>query len=239
MALPILSTPKYELTLPSTGKKYKYRPFLVKEEKILLMALEGQDPVEIMNAVKEIIKVCVTGLDVEAIAIFDLEYIFLRLREKSIGDEILLYVQHINEINSKGEECSQKQQIKIDLGDVNIKTDPEHNKKIELTDTIGVVMKYPTFSMISKMKEMSSDTAFEILEKCIDYIYDADKTYPSAECSPGELGFFLESLSHSQMEKIEKFFETQPKLYHEAKWVCKKCGVEETLVLQGLTDFFT
>lgn len=239
MALPVLATPQYELTLPSTGKKYKYRPFLVKEEKILLMALEGQDSAEIMGAVKEIIKVCVSGIDVDQIAIFDLEYIFLRLREKSISEEISLYVRHINETNSKGDHCENTQEIKINLGNVGIIMNPEHNKKIQLTDSIGVMMKYPTISTISDIGEFNSKTAFSIIENCIDYIYDEDKTYPISESSPEDIKNFIESLSHSQLEKIELFFTTMPKVSYEMKWVCNKCKVEETLVLEGLNDFFT
>lgn len=239
MALPVIATPSFELTLPSTGKKYKYRPFLVKEEKILLIALEGGDSGEIINAIRDIVKVCVTGIDIDTIAIFDLEYIFLKLREKSISDVITLYVKHINNTNSKGDECESTQEISINLADVKIKTNPEHNKKIQLTDTIGVMMKYPIISLISDVGDFNSKTAFSIIEKCVDYIYDEDKTYPASECGPGEIMTFIEGLSHTQMASIEKFFETLPKVTHEAKWICKKCGVEETLVLSGLNDFFT
>jgi hypothetical protein len=239
MSLPVIATPLYELVLPSTGKKYKYRPFLVKEEKILLMALEGGNTNEIINAITEIIKVCVKGIDTEKIAIFDLEYIFLRLREKSIGEEISLYVRHINGINSKGVGCDQSQEIKVNLTGVDILKDPEHKNKIQLTDSIGVVMKYPTIALMEEVGEFNASSAFSIIERCIDYIYDNDKTYPVSECGPNELKEFIDSLSHTQFEKIEKFFSTLPKLRHESKWICKKCGVEETIVLEGLNDFFT
>lgn len=238
MALPVIATPKFELILPSSGKKYKYRPFLVKEEKVLLIALEGGAPNEIITSIKEIIKSCVEGLNVDEMSIFDLEYVFLKLREKSISDTIVLYVKHIDKKNSEGNECDHVQEITVDLDKVEVIRNPDNNVKIQLTDSIGVVMKYPTIDLIDELTEFNAKSAFTIVERCIDYVYDEENTYPASDYSPKELHAFIESLSHSQFEKIERFFETLPKIQQEVKWKCNKCGSEEILILEGLNDFF-
>jgi len=239
MALPSIASPQFTLILPSTGKKFSYRPFLVKEEKILLIALEGGNPDDIINSIKEIIRVCVFGIDVEAISIFDLEYCFLRLREKSISDKITIFVKHIDGINSDGNPCDHTQEILVDLSLVDIVKTEGHDKKIQLTDEIGVVMKYPTLSILNELGNYNSNTSFSIIADCIDYIYDADKTYPSLDYKKEEITAFVDNLTHTQLEKIEYFFETLPKVSYEVKWKCGKCKVEETIVLEGLTDFFT
>lgn len=238
MSLPVIATPQYDLTLPSTGKKYKFRPFLVKEEKILLMALEGEDHTEIINAVKQIIKACVSKIDVEQISTFDLEYIFLKLREKSISDVIELNVRHIDGINSKGEECANTQEIKVNLSDIEVITEKNHSKKIQLTDTIGIMMKYPTITMIEDMGSFDNENAFRLIEKCIDFIFDEENNYSLSDYSKEEIKAFIDSLSHQQFAKIEEFFDTMPRVEHTIKWKCNKCGSEETLVLSGLSDFF-
>ncbi len=238
MSLPVITAPIFELTLPSTGKKYSYRPFLVKEEKILLIALEGGDQNEIINAIKEIIKVCVTGINVTEISTFDLEFIFLRLREKSIGDVITLYVRHINGTNSEGNPCDNTQEISINLGDVEIVRNDKNNKKIQLNDTIGVVMKFPSIDLINELGEFNSTNAFEVIERCIDYIYDGDTVYSLSDYKPEEIKAFVDGLNHTQLKQIEEFFNTLPKISNTTKWKCNKCGAEETLVLEGLNDFF-
>ncbi len=151
MALPVIATPKYELTLPSSKKKYKYRPFLAKEEKILLIAMEGGSEKEIIDAIKGIITACVDGLTADNLPMFDLEYVFLKLREKSIGDVVTFYAQHKNGKNSNGEECDGSGEVRVDLVDVKIVFDPKHSNKIMLDDKVGVVMKYPTIEMVEGM----------------------------------------------------------------------------------------
>lgn len=241
MALPVITTPKYELTLPSTKKKYKYRPFLAKEEKILLMAMEGGDEKEIVEAIKNIIRSCVDGIDADNLALFDLEYVFLKLREKSIGDVITFYTQHKNGINSRGEECDGKGEVKVNLGDVKVVFDKDHTNKIQLDDKIGVVMKYPTVELAGSMDKDSSDSdlVFDMIKNSMDFIYDAENVYNISDHSDEEVDQFIDSLSHHQLEKIQNFFATMPKVKHTVNWKCEKCGVEEEIVIEGLSNFFT
>lgn len=234
MSLPKLETPKFELTLPSTKKKYKFRPFIAKEEKVLLIALEGGDEQEVINTVKNIIEVCVEGIDVEKLPMFDLEYIFLKLREKSIGDKIKFSVKH-----PEGE-CNHVQNVEIDLSEIEVSFDENHTNKIQLNSSTGVVMRYPTLELageISNVNENDPDAVFDIIKKSIEYVYDTDTVYNNF--TPSELSDFVESMSHSQLEKITNFFTTMPKLRHEIKWKCDVCGKEETVVLEGLANFFT
>lgn len=240
MALPVIATPKYELTLPSTKKKYKYRPFLAKEEKILLMAMEGVDEKEIVEAIKTIIRSCVDGLDADNLPLFDLEYVFLKLREKSIGDVITFNTQHKNGINSKGEECDGHGQVELNLADVRVIFEKEHSNKIKLDDNIGIVMKYPTVETAESMSNdaSESDLVFDTIKQLIDYIYDAENVYRIEDHTKEEVDQFIDSLTHSQLEKIERFFETMPKVKHTVKWKCEKCGVEEDIVIEGLSNFF-
>lgn len=234
MALPVIATPKFELKLPSTGKKYKYRPFLVKEEKILLIALEGGNSEEILSAVKDIVSACVDSIKIDELTIFDLEYLFLRLREKSISDVITINVRHQDE-----GKCDNTQEIEVNLKDIQVVFDDKNQKKIQLTDTVGMVLKYPNISIMDSLDDdTDSDYALSILENCIDYIYDDEIVYPAKDYKKEELKQFIESLSHSHMEKIDQFFTTLPKLEHIVTWKCNKCGKEETLTLRGLNDFF-
>ena len=235
MTLPVISVPKFELTLPSTGKKYKYRPFLVKEEKILLIALEGDNSREILSAVKDLVSACVEKIKIEDLTIFDLEYVFLRLREKSIGDIIKINLRHKN-----SSECENVQEVEVNLNEVGVIFNDKNEKKIQLTDNVGMVLKYPSITIMDKISDDSneSDYAMEILENCIDYIYDADKIYPSKDYKKEEIHQFIDSLSHQHMEKIDNFFTTLPKLEHKVTWKCEKCGKEETMTLSGLSDFF-
>lgn len=234
MALPVIATPKFELTLPSTGKKYKYRPFLVKEEKVLLIALEGGNPKEILSAVKDIISTCVEKIKIDDLTIFDVEYVFLRLREKSIGEVISINVRH-----TEFTECDNQQEVEVSLKDVNVIFDKENEKKIQLTDTVGMVLKYPSITLIDTITDSEdSDYTFSVLEKCIDYIYDNETVYPINEYKKEEVEQFIDSLSHSHMEKIDKFFSTLPKMEHTVTWKCNKCGKEEKITLSGLNDFF-
>lgn len=235
MTLPVLETPKFELTLPSTGKKYKYRPFLVKEEKVLLIALEGENANEILSAVKDIVSVCVEKIKIDDLTIFDLEYLFLRLREKSIGESIVLNVKH--QIDAG---CDNTQELEINLKNVNVVFDDKNEKKIQLTDSVGMMLKYPSINIMDMLtdSETDSDYALSVLENCIDYIYDEEKVYPTKDYKREEIQQFIDSLSHSHMEKIDLFFSTLPKLEYTATWKCNKCGKEESIILSGLNDFF-
>ena len=241
MALPILVAPKYELVLPSSGKTYSYRPFLVKEEKVLLMAMEGNDEKEMVGAIKQIISSCVENIDVNILPTFDLEYVFLKLRAKSVNDKVTFNVKHANNINSKGEDCDGKRAVTIDLNKVEVVKTPGHSNKIQLNDQVGLIMKYPNIEISETAKNTDSDTenVFDMIKKCIESVFDTERTYSPSDYTPKEMDTFIDSLTNQQLEDIQKFFETMPKLKYEMKWKCEKCGCEEVVLLEGLNNFFT
>jgi hypothetical protein len=244
MGLPTITVPKYELTIPSSGKIVKYRPFLVKEEKILLMAMETEDTKQIINATKEIIKNCITGeeLNVDTMPLFDIEYIFLNLRAKSKGEII--------ELSYKCPKCEGTIPLEINIDDIQVKKDDKHISTIKLNDELGIVMKYPTINLQEDgpddKNKKSIESLFNTIINCIDYIYDKETTYPSKDHTKEELKTFLESLTDGQFQSISQFFETQPKLQHEVNLHCKnkvkktkkECGHKEKQTLEGLNSFF-
>jgi hypothetical protein len=248
MGLPTITVPQYSLTLPSTEKEYKYRPFLVKEEKILLIAMESEDESQIMNATINIIKNCIVGdINIDDLPMFDIEYIFLQLRGKSKGE--------ILELKYTCPKCNGQIPVGINIDDIKVNKKDGHSKKIELNDTLGIVMKYPNINIQKKLASIVKDSSeieglFETIIHCIDYIYDAESTYPAKDHTQKELTDFLESLNDSQFQKVSKFFETAPSLKHEVKLECKgkikgddkkkskTCGYKEDLVLEGLASFF-
>jgi hypothetical protein len=219
MALPKIKSPIYELSLYSTKKNYKYRPFLVKEQKILLMAVESQDPKEMLRAIKQIIINCsIDEINVEKLPMFDLEYFFLRLRGKSIGEEIELKLTHPTGLNSKGEMCEFSTPYKLNIMEVEVEVSDKHTNKIVLDkeSSIGVVLKYPTMSMADKLqtenKKNQFDTIQDVVIESIDYIFDNENVYPSNESTKSELIEFINGLSQEQFAKITEFFNTMPKL---------------------------
>ncbi len=248
MGLPKIAVPEYSLKLPSNGKEIKYRPFLVKEEKILLMAMESKNEQEILTATKNVIKNCVFGdYDIDEMSTFDIEYIFLWLRGKAKGEEINL--------KYKCPQCEKELPVSFNIEDIEIEKTEEHSNKISINETLGVVMKYPNMTLqlkIDSMKDISDiEKIFKTVLLCIDYIYDNEKMYSSKDHTEAEMEDFLESLSDIQFQKISSFFETMPKLKHEIKLECKNkvkgegkkkdskpCGYTEELVLEGLQSFF-
>lgn len=246
MALPKIKSPIFELSLPSSGAPVKYRPFLVKEQKLLLMALESEEPTEMFRAIKQIINNCaVDEIDVDDMPMFDLEYFFLKLRAKSIGEIIDIQLRHPNGINSEGAECTHATPTKLDLMDVLVVKDPNHSVKIMLDEDakIGIVLKYPTVAMSAKSnidsKDQSQmDTIVEIVCNSIDYIFDAEAVYPASETSKTELLTFINDLNQEQFAKLTNFFSTIPKLKHNFDWKCSKCGCTEHIELEGMTSFF-
>ena len=245
MALPKIQTPLFELNLPSTGQAIKYRPFLVKEQKILLMAMESGETSSILTAVKQIINNCsAEELETEKLPIFDLEYFFLRLRAKSIGEEIDLNLRHPGEVNSKGESCSYVTKGKLNLLDVEVQKSLNHEDKIILDENsgIGVKFKYPTADLAKNFTEVEGktelDLAAEAIINCIDYIFDKENIYKKEDSTQKELIDFVENLSQEQFQKLSKFFDTMPKLKHKVKWKCPGCGEEEEIELEGLANFF-
>jgi predicted ATPase len=234
MSLPSLSVPEFQTKVPSTGEIIKYRPFLVKEEKILLMAMEGRDVNEITNAVLNLLENCIlSDIDVGSLATFDIEYLFLKLRGKSVGETIEVKVSHEDK-----SECQSRTDITISLEDIQVVGDIADGK-IMLTDDIGVKLTYPTFSTLRSANDMMTDqeTAFDIMVSCIEFVFDNDNVY--SDFTQQELKDWVEGLNQTQFKQITDFFDGIPKLSHEVEWKCKDCGQTETVKLEGLQSFFT
>ena len=239
MPLPKISTPTYELELPSTGKPVRYRPFLVKEEKVLLIALESEDTKEITNAIRAVIKSCVLtkGIKVETLPTFDIEYLFLNIRGKSVGETI-----EVNLICPDDGVSEVKKNIPID--DIKIQRTDGHSNQIKLDDNIMMELKYPSLEQFIKNNFDFSDGAnqmdqsFELIGTCIDKIYTEEEVWSAADCTKKELTEFLESMNSSQFKEIESFFETMPKLSHTIKVKNPNTEKESDVVLEGLASFF-
>ena len=238
MPLPRIAAPTYELELPSSGKSIQYRPFLVKEEKVLVIALESEDTKQITTAIKNVIKNCVLtkGLKVESLPTFDIEYLFLNIRGKSVGEEL-----EVNIICPDDEETQVP--VTIDLDDIKVVKDEEHTNKVKLDETLMMEMKYPSLDQFIKnnfdFKDQNAmDQSFELIASCIDKIYGEEEVWATEDCTKKELNEFLESMNSSQFKDIEKFFETMPKLSHKIKVTNPKTKVESEVVLEGLASFF-
>ena len=236
MVLPQVVLPTYELTIPSNGKKIKYRPFVVKEEKILLLALETQDEKEIEKAVKSLLKNCIQSrVKLEDLAMFDLEYIFLQIRAVSIGEIVDM------KVTCKDDEETQVN-YQMDLTQVGVIKPEGSNPKIMLSDELGVIMKYPAWNeFISGSimgKDPSADGVLDIIAGCIDQIFDKEDVYDNSTTTKKEFIEFVGGLTNTQFEKIQKFFENIPKLEHEFTVVNPNTGVESEFVINGLTNFF-
>ena len=247
MGLPTIAVPEYTLKIPSTGEEVKYRPFLVKEEKILLLAMESEKTEEIITATKTIIENCIYGdIDVDNMPTFYVEYIFLQLRAKAKGEVL--------DLKYKRPKCESEIPIAIDIDTVKVERQKEHTKDIKITEDLGVMMKYPNLSLQTKIAQEDEkpevERLFETMIDCIDYIYDKETTYPSKDHTKEEMTIFLESLTDNQFQKISKFFETSPVLKHNIKLHCKnkgkvpkgekkkECGYKEEISLEGLNSFF-
>ena len=237
MPLPKINTPTYELTLPSNGKKIKYRPFLVREEKILIMALETEDQKQITDAVIQILDSCIMtrGVKIESLATFDIEYIFLNVRSKSVGETI-----KVNIICPDDEKTSVE--IPIDLDSIKIKKDKSHTDIVKLDDNLSMKLKYPSMKQFIESnfeagKETVSNT-MEVITSCIDMIYNEEESWNASESTKKELEDFVDQLNTKQFKMIEDFFATMPKLTHTVKVKNPKTNVESTIILEGLAAFF-
>lgn len=232
MALPKISTPILSFVIPSTQEVKKFRPFLVKEEKILLLAQQGDESDNIIALKQVINNCCHDQIDVDRLTTFDLEYLFLKLRAKSINNVVKL--------RFRDREDDKIYDFDVNLDDVEIKIDPNHTNKIKVNDEIGILMRYPDVSMATAVGNVeSADELFtKVVLYCIDSIYDKEKVYPAIESTEEELTEFLDSLDHSTFEKIQQFFDTMPKLYHELHYK-NELGNERTIVLDSVKDFFT
>ena len=236
MALPIVDTPRYELTLPSTDVKVEYRPFLVKEEKVLYMALESGDEKEMQTATKEILSaVTFNKLDVETLPTFDVEYIFLQVRAKSVGEVVKFKIICPDDKTTYGD-------VEVDISKVEVQVDDAHTNNIVLDEKrkLGVMMNYPNMKVLynSNVQSLKYEDVIDLIIGCIDYIYEGEKNYPVKESTKEELKNFLESLPQEQFSKIRKFFESMPRLRHQTKVKNPKTGVESDITFSGLQDFF-
>lgn len=237
MALPVNTTPIYTLTIPSTGTKVKYRPFLVKDEKALLIAQQSEDNIIMLDTVKEVIRSCVKDdIDVDKLASFDVEYIFTQLRAVSVGE--------IVELTFACDTCTDEKAragVLINLQDLQVEKKPEHSPKIPLFGDVGIMMKYPTFDVLKKQEGANPedlDLMFEITVDCIDYIYDQEEVHYAKEQTKEDLMNFLNNLTSEQFDKIQEFFRTMPRLVKYFKYTCPVCQKEHNKYLEGLSSFF-
>ena len=237
MALPVLETGTFELTLPSSDVKVKYRPFLVKEEKILLQAMESQEQKQIVQALKDIVNVCTYGqLNVDELPTFDLEYVFLQIRSKSVGEVTKLKVLCPDTKKDYAE-------VEVDLSQVDVHVDDEHTNKIMVDETkkIGVLMKYPTLASVDPTKDYSkgeTKALFNVIGEGIYQIFEGEKVHMAKDYSKEELNTFVESLDSKSFKKIQRFYETMPQLMHEIEVENPKTKVKSKITLSGLSDFF-
>jgi DNA-directed RNA polymerase subunit M/transcription elongation factor TFIIS len=234
MPLPKLDTPKYTAVIPSSKKQIQYRPFLVKEEKILMMAQESEDANIILNSIKDIISACVYGdIKVNDLTMYDIEYLFLQLRAKSVGETA--------EIRLKCEDCGEYNTHTINLNDIQVVfPEGEVSNKIQLTDDVGIELKRIGIEEATKISKLKEDKAFvHGIAASIDSVYDKDSVYTLADFSEKEIVEFIESFNRAQLEQIQKFIDNQPVLSHTIKFKCSKCGHENEITLKGLQSFFT
>jgi len=242
-SFPKLKIPTFEIELPSTQEKITIRPFLVKEEKILLMALQGNDPREIVNAVKQIINNCIVHpqkFDLDKLTNFQIEYIFLQLRMKSVGDKLKL--RFLPRENTDCQVCKKERTVQADLNEAKIVYNEEHTNNIKLDEHLGIIMRYPGFNAIVDLDRSKNsqklDDFFKLIWECIQTIYDEEKQYNTRDISLKDGIAFLEELSHDQFSKIEDFFKTMPKLRLDVSIDCLECGFHEVYPIIGLENFF-
>jgi len=238
MPLPKIATPTYELELPSTGQTIQYRPFLVKEEKLLVLALEGEDVKEITTAIKNVIKSCIRtrGIKVDTLPTFDIEYLFLNIRGKSVGEEIEVKLLCADDNTTYVP-------VKIPIDEIEVVKNDEHTNKIKLDANLMMEMKYPSLAEFIKNnfdfgQDATMDQSFDLIASCVDKIYNEEEVWEANDCTKKEINAFLEQMNSSQFKEIETFFETMPKLSHTVKFKNPNTKVESTVVLEGLSSFF-
>ena len=239
MPLPKISTPTYELTLPSSNKKIKVRPFLVKEEKILILALESENQKQITDAIKSTLKSCIEtkGIKVDDLPTFDIEYIFLNIRGKSVGESLDVMITCPDD----GETTVES---KIYIDEIKVEKQKDHSRDIKLDDTLTLRMKYPSLNQFIQSnfdfsnKEISFQDSMDIIASCIDVVFNLDESWAASDCTKKELNSWLEGLNSSQFKEVEKFFDTMPKLRHTIKVTNPNTKVESEVTLEGLTSFF-
>ena len=238
MPLPKIVTPTFELDLPSSGKTISYRPFLVKEEKLLVIALESEDSQQITSAIKAVISDCILTKDVKVdqLPTFDIEYLFLNIRGKSVGEEL-----EVNVLCPDDEETYVP--VKIDIDQINVLKNSEHSKNIQIDDTLAIEMKYPSLDQFIKSNfdftdQISVEQSFDLIATCISQVFTAEESWAVEDLTKKEVVEFLDQMNSSQFKKIEKFFETMPKLSHEIQVTNPNTKKKSTVVLEGLSSFF-
>lgn len=234
MALPKLVSSKYTLTVPSTGEVVEYRPYLVKEEKVLMTAFESKDKSQMIAALRDTIAGCTEGkVNIDTLAIFDFEYIFLKLRSKSVGET--------SKIGVKCTACDARNEVEVNLEEVNVSKAQKKNNKVELTDEVGIMLRYPTVKGLYKQlthAKTEADQSMATIVSAIESIYDAENVYASENETEKSLMDFLDSLTADQFKKISAFFTDMPKLKHDVKFDCIKCSEKNSITLEGLENFF-
>ena len=237
MALPIIETPRYELTLPSSDVQVQFRPFIVKEEKMLLIAMESKDNTEIMNATKSILRACTfEALDIDTLPMFDIEYLLLQIRGKSVGEVAKFKVICPDDKQTPTD-------VELDLSTINVQVDDDHSNKVVIDEKreLGLVLNYPSLGITKAgfdVNKENVETMFKVVANCIDHIYEGEKTYPAKDSTQKELITFLEGLSQEAFLKIKKFFDTMPQLRHEVEVTNPKTGIVSKVTFKGLQDFF-
>ena len=239
MPLPKIATPTYELELPSTGETIEYRPFLVREEKLLVLAMESDDTKSITRAIKEVLKSCIkTKINVAKLPTFDIEYLFLNIRGKSVGEEVDVTITCPDDERTTVE-------LKIPIDDIQVEKNKDHYNTIKLDDELSMKMKYPSLDQfiqsnfdIDETKGSQLEQSFDLIASCIDTIYSEEEAWPASESSKKELQEFLEQLSSNQFQEIEQFFETMPKLSYDVNVTNPKTKKKSTVTLEGLSSFF-
>ena len=237
MPLPKISTPTYELEIPSTKKKIRYRPFLVKEEKILIIAMESQSDTEIANAVKDVLSTCILtkGIKVDTLSTFDIEYLFLNIRGKSVGEDVEV-------LETCPDDNKTKVPVRINLDDIKIITHNDHKRDIKLDDSLLMRMRYPSINEFIKSNfstsEVKSEDTFDLIISCIEQIYNDEESWSTSDCTKEEMNDFLDQLNSNQFKEIEKFFDTMPKLSHTLTVNNPNTKVKSDIKLEGLAAFF-
>ena len=243
MILPKLDTPTYELNLISTGKPVRYRPFLVKEQKLFLMSAESDDTKELITTIRNVLKNCLLDeVDVDNLPSFDLEYLFMNLRARSVEEIVnLKYKCNNNVKNDEGEEkkCNHVVEFDVNILEIEPTTHEEHTDKIQINEKVGIRLKYPTFEMFEKYDKLNQNEAMlKVLIDCIDYIYDDEQMYYAKDTPKKELEDFIDSLQQKDLEKFKDFFNTMPEIKKDLEFDCPKCEHKETITVKGMQSFF-
>ena len=242
--LPKIDVPVYSINLISNGKEIKFRPFTVKEEKLFLMANESSDLKTVIDTTKQVLNNCIiSDIDIDKLPIFDIEYLFLNIRARSVNEIINLNYKCNNDIKNDEDEgthkCGHTVQIDVNVLDIKPKIDKKPENRIQITDKVGIMMKYPNFNTLTKYEgENESEMVLKLTIDCIDYIYDGDQIYYAKDTTEEELVEFIENMQTKDLEKIKEFFDSMPKISKELDFKCKKCGYEERITVEGLESFF-